>query len=1328
MKNNTILLIIAWLYIALGVANASKKNSSLVNQMSSFLFYNYSEKLYIHTDRPVYAPGENMWFAAYLRDASTMLPDTLERVLYIELIDPYGNIHSKKMFLLNNGFCNTSYQLNDDIASGKYLLVGYTNWMRNMNSDSFFTKEIKVLSNEETAENPQKVNTYTTNENTTQNSSIKNTSSKIPLLKVKLYPEGGELIEGITSKVAFYAQSHNGKGTFVTAELLDNTNKRCAIARSNKQGKGYFFIKPENNKSYKAVFRNAFNDTISFSLPPIKKEGFRLGINHQYNSESILVFIDAKGDMLLNSHVMLTAVQNNKIKTALEGRLNNGSLGFQIPKNIFSTGIVQFTLFDEQNLAQCERLAFINNYDDITLSITPQQNRLKSRSKTSYQIIAKDKEGKPVEGAFSVSVTDANIILNEDYTQPGITSQLYLLSDLPGKIENTDLLFENNPKAHKNMDLLMMVNGWRKYNWDKVLKDNVLNFKYPIEQGIFVKGNLKRSSGKKSVPKGMDVSMLMIGKGSGAYRTETDENGDFYFLVNDFSDTMQVVVQTLNRLNQKADFTIDLTSNLRFEAADFGARKRINVPEFSASVDSYTNTPLKPGETRNISSEALKEKIALAEQGFFQDTTDILLNDIEVTAKKKTSTREEMTAQYGAPNTVIGQRQIEDLIRNTPWNYGLISLLYDVFPGLKISEHINPDFYNPTKNVEYEYEGDSLVVSESLENDFSDISSNKVVEFRMTKMGLRRFYIFIDGELIGITDDSGKLTNLRNNISIDALIGMDPETIKTLELILSPDESPLAKLYPEEAMEMEVTGGNEAILSIYTKTGGGIYARSYNKGIANFRLFGFEEVKEFYTPQYEGENQDDFSTDKRITLHWMPKIYTNAEGIGEVSFYNSDIASAHRIDIVGFSASGKPASYMFVHTDTTNHVTSTSDTNTLSTDYLNKSPDSQFAQSHQSIQQFIVENNNRLPVVSAHVFIKNSSQSNLTNKDGVVAFYRDSIKATDTLIISHPHFIQKEIPVKDLLQTQTVNLLPVRLDKTTAIDVDKIVNQALKSIKKTSVSNAIFQNGVYRELIKHNDKLYGLTDVALIQKKYAYNNIETPHESMPLTGRFFRTEDYAIKIKHQAINTVKDIVPVLDPLQKGLPFLFPKNKDYKYRLAGEIKYMNRNMYKIAFIPDPEAIRALPQGYFLIDKETLGFAYIAWYPSEQSKKYDIPQMYLLSAEEVKSFKNQSLHNEAVYEYIDGIWMLKYAKEDLNCLVNGVKYGFEREYFAVNKTQKPENGFKAKPLKAIQKRNLLIKNVNYLPFAWRQPWCLIANKYINEQLYNLHEVTTYQHSKK
>ena len=103
------------------------------------------EKVYLHIDRESYYPGDDIWFKAYLIDATDRLLTNNSMNLHVELISPDLKIIDSHVVRLDNGLGNGDFHLSEKIQSGRYRLRAYTNYMRNFGDQLFFTKEITII-------------------------------------------------------------------------------------------------------------------------------------------------------------------------------------------------------------------------------------------------------------------------------------------------------------------------------------------------------------------------------------------------------------------------------------------------------------------------------------------------------------------------------------------------------------------------------------------------------------------------------------------------------------------------------------------------------------------------------------------------------------------------------------------------------------------------------------------------------------------------------------------------------------------------------------------------------------------------------------------------------------------------------------------------------------------------------------------------------------------------------------------------------------------------------------------------------------------------------
>lgn len=116
----------------------------LRNYVNSFYQNKPLEKVYLHVDKPLYKPGEDIWFKVYLTEGTSNKPSQKSDVVYIELINPRGNVDKTLSLQVIQGICFGNFSIDESYNGGIYKIKAYTHWMKNFGEDNFFEKEIQI--------------------------------------------------------------------------------------------------------------------------------------------------------------------------------------------------------------------------------------------------------------------------------------------------------------------------------------------------------------------------------------------------------------------------------------------------------------------------------------------------------------------------------------------------------------------------------------------------------------------------------------------------------------------------------------------------------------------------------------------------------------------------------------------------------------------------------------------------------------------------------------------------------------------------------------------------------------------------------------------------------------------------------------------------------------------------------------------------------------------------------------------------------------------------------------------------------------------------------
>jgi hypothetical protein len=559
------------------------------------------EKLYLHLDKPFYGAGEKIWFKGYLVNAITHQNNAQSNFIITELINRSDSIVERKKIRRDSLGFHNAFTLPATLPAGDYYLRGYSNWMLNEDPDFFFSRNIKIgnsidntivssieYQQEDDTHYTAKIK-FTSNvqavfENTTikylylENGKIKNKGKKktdengwisisLPDLKspvarrievefddpqyiykrtfhlpvftndfdVKFFPEGGALINIPHQNVAFKAQGADGFSKEIEGFLFNSKGDTLTNFRSEHNGMGIFTMNPVNNETYYVTVRTNDSITKRFDLPAIEPKGISIAMSH-YKQE---IRYEIQKTEATEWPQKLFLLAHTRGKLAILQPINPKRTFGKMNDSLFTEGITHFMLIDEQGNALSERLIFVPDHKPNQWQITADQPTYGKREKVSLQIAAKDNEGNPVEGTFSVSITDRKSI-QPDSLADNILSNLLLTSDLKGYVEDPAYYFLNqDARTLRSIDYLMMTHGWRRHKMENVLRTPSLNFTNYIEKGQTISGRIMGFFGA-NVKKG--PICVLAPKYNIIATTETDEKGQF--IVNtSFRDSTTFLVQ-----------------------------------------------------------------------------------------------------------------------------------------------------------------------------------------------------------------------------------------------------------------------------------------------------------------------------------------------------------------------------------------------------------------------------------------------------------------------------------------------------------------------------------------------------------------------------------------------------------------------------------------------------------------------------------------------------------------------------------------------------------------------------------------------------------------
>jgi hypothetical protein len=502
---------------------------SILNRLKIINTVHIPEKVYLHFDKPYYAAGDTIYFKAYLTQGEQHEPSRISGVLHAELINSVGKIDQSILLQVVDGIAWGDFALPDSLPAGNYLFRAWTKWMRNEAAANFFERKITIG-------------------NTADKKAPKNNSSS-PLsyasnADVQFMPEGGSLVNGLNSKIAFKAIGNTGLGMAIKGVVLNNDGKEVARFQSAHLGMGFFYLTPELGKTYSAKISFPDGTQKIFNLPLAAETGITLTLNNDSVQKST-VTITANQlyyDKNKNKDYLLLILSGSKA-TTVRLKLDSTVIKLDILKRKLQTGIATITLFSPETAPLCERLFFVQNYDGLTTAISSDKKSYQKRDKTTIYLQVKNRADTGVSGHFSVSVTDQSKVQVDENNEQTILSHLLLTSNLKGFVEQPNYYFNHiTDTTLSNLDMVMLTQGYRRFEWKAILNENDQATGYLPEKALEISGQAKSLFGN-ALP---GATVNLIGPNQSLLSTVTDNKGFFKFENLAFTDTMKFILQAVN--------------------------------------------------------------------------------------------------------------------------------------------------------------------------------------------------------------------------------------------------------------------------------------------------------------------------------------------------------------------------------------------------------------------------------------------------------------------------------------------------------------------------------------------------------------------------------------------------------------------------------------------------------------------------------------------------------------------------------------------------------------------------------------------------------------
>jgi len=884
---------------------ADKHLSGSVSALSAFRELKPVEKLYLQTDKPYYAQGDTMRFKAYLLDADYLRPSGRSGLLYVDLDDADGKPAKRIMVPVENGLTWGDIVLDSvETPQGNYILRAYTNWMRNFGDDYIFKKNISISA----ANNPLLINAafkqagdkmegelmfsnldgrlqgfkdvqlkvmngqknLSKNKLTTGNDgriqfnftipkdvnnpsiSLKAQLAGSPELTipvkvnrpddtdVQFLPEGGNMVAGIASRIGVKALSADGKGTNITGRLFNNKGEVVSQFNTTHAGMGSFIITPKAGEVYTARINGISK---SFPLPPVKLTGTTIAVK-SINADSLQITLSADGRtsgtfyLLGQSRGIVCYAQSINFSADVSKVVKT------IAKILFPTGVARFSLLNNSYQPLNERIVFVNHHDELRINLATDKPGYTQRDSVALNFSVTDKEGKPVQGNFSVAVTD-NSQVKLDSLGNNILNNLLLTSDLKGEIEQPGYYLGENKELE--LDNLMLTQGWVGYGWNEVFHPQ-LPFAYKPQPEFTISGKVTNALGK---PINRSNIVLLSNNPLIVKDTLSDTDGRFIFKGLLPVDTAIFKLQARNKNGKENNVKIDMDE--------------LKLPVFNPSpltIPWYLNT-----DSALLTNSKLKTEQAKALSLYKGEGN--MLKEVNIISKKVIKGSKNLNGP-GEADLIIDEQELAKAKKMT-----LNDLLHQKIIG--ITERGR---WVPVAN------GGSIPMTWVLNyKKLHFVFDGMDLEYFYRKQNIEQRYQLIKSYLDYYTAEDITGIELMWSDKYDTRYGMS--------YLPTPKFGGIPEYHTDAWLEITTRSKHGPFMQVVP-------------GTYLYKTLPFTLARQFYRPRYTANNRHNgIGTDLRTTLHWEPNLITDAAGKATVSFFTADRSADYTIVIEGADMDGQ---------------------------------------------------------------------------------------------------------------------------------------------------------------------------------------------------------------------------------------------------------------------------------------------------------------------------------------------------------------------------------------------------------------------------------------
>jgi hypothetical protein len=481
---------------------------------------------------------------------------------------------------------------------------------------------------------------------------------------MQFLPEGGNLVAFLPANIGFKMIGQDGKGIDISGIVTDHNQQQVASFHSLQNGIGSFNLATKNGERYMAKVTFPGGAIKDYDLPLAQNSGTILHVKNVMQSDSVEISLMATDDIVQsgNNYFLIGKARGIICYEAIVNFHNSNLIQRKIAKSLLPSGIAHFTLTTTKEQPLNERLVFIDRHDNLDIQLSSDIPDHAAKDSIALQIKVSDDAGNPVNGSFSLAVTDDALVNIDTLHNGNIITHLLLTSDLKGYVEEPGYYFQDgNITSWQALDNLLITQGWIGY------EPTQSNLPYPAEQEYVVQGKVTNIFNK---PVKQTKVLLFSGSPYFMMNTLTDNDGRFTFRNFPKVDTPKFVLKAVNTKGISADVNIHIEEAPR---PVFGALQApLMLPWYVNSDTTLMNY--------------VRVNIAGKKQQSYVPDGKHRLNEVIISAKKTIKGSQNLNGS-GNADQVIDEKEVEQAGKIS-W----LQLLQEKIKGFREGSFTYPSF------------------------------------------------------------------------------------------------------------------------------------------------------------------------------------------------------------------------------------------------------------------------------------------------------------------------------------------------------------------------------------------------------------------------------------------------------------------------------------------------------------------------------------------------------------------------------------------------------------------------------------------------------------